>query len=86
MKTLIPQSFIFFEEECTTGCEEYTMHRVDEFTYDSKRHKFSCRVCCTECEQQAHKLGIKYSVTYITFTKDEWVNFLSYLGLNNPEN
>lgn len=81
----LPQTIFFYEEECEE-CKDFTTHRADSFGYTKDTHEFSCRLLCTDCEKRAISLSMKFSVLYVTFSKEEWINFLQYFHVIQVEN
>ena len=86
MITFLPNTPVFYLDTCETGCYEQTTHRIDEFSYDKKSHKISFRIACCSCEDRARMLEKKFSVMYVTFHKEDWIQFVATLGLVEPEN
>lgn len=86
MITLLPKSPVFFEDTCDTGCFFETLHRIDQFDYDKKSHTIHCRFVCTECERYAIESETKFTVHFLTFPKEDWVKFITYIGITEPEN
>lgn len=86
MFTFLPNAPVFYMDTCQTGCFFETEHRLDSFVYNKKGHRITFRICCLECEQMARESQQTYSVTYVTFYKKDWINFVATLGLVEPEN